>query len=58
MTLRSGSDAAPVELPGRLLVVDCEETSGKLLNIAGELSKGALQWVTSTLSRLTSEDGG
>lgn len=54
--LRSGdTDAAPVEIQGRLLVVDCEETSRKLLGMAEKLSKGALQWVTSTLGRLTGE---
>lgn len=50
-----GCAAAPVELPGRLLVVNCEDISRKLLRIAGKLSKGALQRLNFTLTRLTGE---
>lgn len=50
--LRAGGDAAPVELPGRVLVVDCEETSRKLLQVSAGLRKGALLRVTSTLFKL------
>lgn len=53
--LRAGGDAAPVELPGKMLVVDCEETSTKLLRIAGDLQRGMLRRVDSTLRQLTSE---
>lgn len=53
--LRGGDGAAPVELLGKFVVVDCEETSRKLLGVAGELWKGALQWVHFTLGRLAGE---
>ncbi|CAM9985812.1 unnamed protein product [Scytosiphon promiscuus] len=52
--LRAGGDAAPVELPGTMVVVDCEETSTKLLRIAGDLQKGLLRRVDFTLKQLTS----
>ncbi|CAM9159174.1 unnamed protein product, partial [Ectocarpus sp. 8 AP-2014] len=52
--LRTGGDAAPVELPGGIIVVDCQKTSEKLLQVAGDLCKGVLQRVTSTLNKLTS----
>ncbi|CAB1120679.1 unnamed protein product [Ectocarpus sp. CCAP 1310/34] len=52
--LRTGGDAAPVELPGGIVVVDCQKTSEKLLQVAGDLCKGVLQRVTSTLNKLTS----
>ncbi|CAM9162262.1 unnamed protein product, partial [Hapterophycus canaliculatus] len=52
--LREGGDAAPVELPGKMLVVDCEETSTKLLRIAGDLQKGVLRRVDFTLKQLAS----
>ncbi|CAN0501056.1 unnamed protein product, partial [Ectocarpus sp. 12 AP-2014] len=47
--LRTSGDAAPVELPGGIIVVDCQKTSEKLLQVAGDLCKGVLQRVTSTL---------
>ncbi|CBJ27106.1 similar to Dynein heavy chain 3, axonemal (Axonemal beta dynein heavy chain 3) (Ciliary dynein heavy chain 3) [Ectocarpus siliculosus] len=52
--LRTGGDAAPVELQGGIVVVDCQKTSEKLLQVAGDLCKGVLQRVTSTLNKLTS----
>lgn len=52
--LRGGGDAAPVELPGRMVVVDCEKASRKLLQVSGDLRKGALQRVESTLGKLAS----
>lgn len=52
--LRAGGDAAPVELPGRMVVVDCEEASRKLLQVSGDLRKSALQRVESTLGKLAS----
>eukprot|EP00903_Cladosiphon_okamuranus_P012758 g11926.t1 len=52
--LRAGGDAAPVELPGRMVVVDCEAASRKLLQVSGDLRKGALQRVETTLGKLTS----
>lgn len=53
--LRTGGDAAPVELPGRMVVVDCEEASRKLLQVSGDLRKGVLQRVESTLGKLASK---
>eukprot|EP00752_Nemacystus_decipiens_P012854 g11381.t1 len=52
--LRAGGDAAPVELPSKMVVVDCEEASRKLLQVAGDLRRGVLQRVESTLGKLTS----
>lgn len=52
--LRAGGDAAPVELPGRMVVVDCEEASRKLLQVSGDLRRGTLQRVESTLGKLAS----
>lgn len=53
--LRGVGEAAPVELPGRMIVVDCEATSRKLLGISADLWKGALQRVELTLAKLASE---
>ena len=50
-----GGAAAPVEFSGRLLVVDCEGISKKLLRIAGKLSNGALQRLNFTLTRLAGD---
>lgn len=55
-TLRAGGEAAPVELGGALVVVDCEVTSRKLLEVAGGLWKGALQWVNVTLIKLAGKE--
>lgn len=53
--LRGVGEAAPVALPGRMIVVDCEATSRKLLSISANLWKGALQRVEFSLAKLASK---
>lgn len=53
--LRTGGEAAPVEIKKKLVTVDCEDILRNLLRVTCELWKGALQWVNFTLSKLAGE---